>query len=371
MIYLDYNATTPMDPRVREAMDPLLGTPLNPSSSHRGGQEARGILIEATRRLAEMLGVSSDELVFTSGATEGLNSLIQGMPPKGHWITSSVEHLALLVPIQRMEERGVEVSYLSPEEGRGTLTVSQVEAALRPETSLIALGAVNAETGVMTDLEAIGRLAKARGIPFVVDGAAWMGKAGVRIPEGVSAFCFCGHKIYGPQGVGCVVVRKGLKLAPLIVGGTQQRGRRGGTENVPGIVGLARAVELFSEEERARIARLRDRLEAAFPDAVVHGMGESRVCNTSNLSLPGGDGETLVMQLDLAGIAISQGSACASGVVEASRVLRNMGVPKEIARASVRISLGRWTTREEIDQFIQQVSSLRHSLPQAASFPSP
>lgn len=360
MIYLDNNATTALDPRVVDAMKPLLeGAPLNPSSIHQYGQKAKSLLVKSVSCIAAVLEVKAEELIFTSGATEALNMLVRGIRPKGHIITSSLEHPALLVPIQQLEKEGRGVTYLDPLPGRGSLSRRQVEEALLPETSLIALGAANSETGIRTPFEEIAALAEEAGIPFLVDGVGMLGKAPLSIPRGVSAICFSGHKIHGPHGIGLAAIRKGIKCAPFILGGAQQRGRRGGTENLPAIVGLAKAFQLIQEEDYDAIAALRDRLEkgiaSALEDIVVHGKEERRVCNTSLIGFAGVDGENLLIGLDLSKIAVSHGSACSSGSLEPSRVLIKMGVSRQLARSSLRFSLSRFTTRAEIEYCIETV----------------
>lgn len=368
MIYLDNNATTAMDSRVFERVLPLLsGPPVNPSSIHRYGQKAKALLTQATKEMASFFDVSSDELIFTSGATEALNMLIYGLGTRGHVITSSLEHVAVLQPVQRLEKEGISVTYLDPLPNYGSISARQVEEALRPDTSLIVLLAANNETGIITDFEAIAALAEEVGVALVVDGVALLGKAPLTLPRGVSAICFSSHKIYGPLGVGVAVVRKKVKFDPLIVGGPQQQGRRGGTENLPGIVGLSHALSLLSDDEISRINNLRNHFENGVVNSIdnvtILGKKEHRICNTSNIAFLDVDGETLLMTLDLAGVAVSHGSACSSGGLEPSRVLLNMGLSREAARSSIRFSLGRYTTKEEIDQalsiIIESVSRLR------------
>ena len=358
MIYLDNNATTLIAPEVVEEMCATVDLgPLNPSSVHRMGQSARGLLVDASQRVAERFGVRPGEVLFTSGATEGLNTLIQGFRRPGHIITSALEHVAVLKPIDRLEQEGRSVTYLHPEEGRGAISIYQIIEALHPETALIVLMAANNETGVKSDIEAIAALAEERGITLIVDGVALLGREEVAFPKGISAMCFSGHKVHGPLGVGFSLVRKGLAYDPLILGGAQQQGRRGGTENLPAIRGLVKALSLFDVEWMQRMESLRNHFERellnALPEIIIHGKGEPRTGNVSNIGFPGVSGETLLMTLDLAGVAASHGSACASGSLEPSRVLLNMGVPTQLARSSLRFSLGRYTTLEEINQAIK------------------
>lgn len=342
MIYLDNNATTQLLPEVLDAMRPYLeGAPCNPSSVHAFGRDARNALTRARRSIASDLGVRPSEVLFTSGATESINMVLRGSKPR-HIITSTIEHIATLDTLKAI---GCEVTYLEPGT-YGAITPEQVKEAIRPQTDLITLMAANNETGVMTDIEAIGQL----GIPFFVDGVASLGKEFVEIPEGVSAICFSGHKIHGPKGIGVLVLKHHFKVAPLITGGHQESHRRAGTENLPAIVGMAEAVRLAQNAPYDQIRALRDRLEKAL-QVEVNGEGP-RVSNVANLSFPGTDGEGLLMNLDLEGIAVSHGSACSSGSLEPSHVLLGMGYSRERAASSIRFSLSRLTTEEEIDQVI-------------------
>jgi len=367
MIYLDNNALTFIAPEVRQEIETVLSCALgNPSSSHRFGQLSRALLVTALQKIAGFLGIRPEELFFTSGATEALNMVIEGFSPKGHVISSYLEHHAVLHSLQRLEKKGMPVTYLKGEQG--FVDVEQIREVLRPETRLIVLMAVNNETGIKTDIAKIAAFAEARGIAFIVDGVSLLGREAFTIPRGVSAMCFSSHKIHGPSGVGLVFIRKGVKVDALIVGGPQQRGRRAGTENLPGIMGLAKAFELInlSPDAAVRMKRLRDRLEegilAQIPDVIIHGKEQERICNVSNMAFLGIDGEMLLMRLDMKGVAVSLGAACATGGIEPSHVLLNMGVPLDIATSSLRFSLSRYTTEEEIEETIkivcEEVSSL-------------
>ncbi len=351
MIYLDNNATTFLDPKVLAAMEMVLSSKIgNPSSIHRYGQAAQALLIKAAKESAAFFGVQTSELVFTSGATEALNMIIRSIPRGSHIITSSVEHIAVMEALKFTE---CEVDYLDPEPGSGAITPRQVGEAARSDTAAIVLMAANNETGALTDLEPIASFAQRRGIALIVDGVARLGKGRWTLPQGVSAACFSGHKIHAPTGVGMAVIRKSMKCHPLIVGGPQQHRMRGGTENLAGIVGFANALSLLPESgEEVRVLRDRfeQRLSANLAHIFIHGEREPRICNTSNIAFSGVDGETLLMQLDLAGIAASHGSACSSGALETSRVLLNMGIDPKLARSSIRFSLSRFTTEEEIDR---------------------
>ncbi len=345
-IYLDNNATTAMDPRVIEAMLPFMGAPSNPSSVHSFGREARNAVTKSRRHIAQMLGVRPSEIVFIGGATEALNMCIRGR--KGSILTSGCEHAACF---ETCKERA---RYVECGE-HGAVTPEALEEAITGGEGLIALMAANNETGVKTDLEGIAHVAEAHGVPLVVDGVALLGKEDFTIPPGVSAMCFSGHKIHGPR-VGFVVLRHSYKVEPLLVGGEQESHRRAGTEDVAGIVGLAKAIELI---DFSGIEALRDRLEVGAGGSV-NGTGP-RVCNTSNLAFEGMEGEAILMNLDLRGIAVSHGSACSSGSLEPSRVLLNMGYSRERAASSIRFSLSRYTTEAEVDEVIKVLSSLRSS----------
>jgi cysteine desulfurase len=366
-IYLDNNATTFVDARVASAICNYLKQSVgNPSSVHFFGREARRLLQASRRDIADVLGVKPQELVFTSGATEGLNMVIRGMlelMPKGHIISSSVEHPAVYACLEYMQQAGWEVSFLPPGMW-GAITPSQVEEAIRPDTKLIVLMAANNETGVMTDIRGIAAIAACANIPFVADGVALLGKERLIIPEGVSAMCFSGHKIHAPSGTGFCFIRQGIKMHPLLIGGEQEFQRRGGTENLPGIIGLAEAMRILKVELSVtsdRMRQLRDKLEAGIlekvPGTKVNGEGP-RVSNTSNVAFVGKDGEGLLASLDIAGVAVSHGSACSSGALEPSRVLLNMGLPRSVARSSLRISLSRFTTEEEVDEALNIIAEV-------------
>ena len=371
-IYLDNNAGTALDPRIVPVLMQHLQTIYgNPSSQHKEGQEARTVLTQSRTVIAKWLHVKPSEIVFTSGGTEGLNMVLRGVAAsarRGHIVTSSVEHSAVYSTVKYLESAGMQAAYLNPGLW-GAVTAEAVEESLRPDTVLIALMAVNNETGVKTDIESIARLAKQRKIPFLVDGVAWLGKEPIVIPEGVSAVCFSGYKFHAPAGAGFTYVRNTFQFSPLLTGGEQESSRRSGTGNLLGIVGMAEAIKLLEAEQEEgiqRMTRLRDKLELALladlPGVSVNGQGP-RVCNTSNLSFEGVEGETLLARLDMKGIAASHGSACASGGLEPSRILLNMGLGRTQASSALRFSLSRFTTEEEIDYtletLIQLVSQLR------------
>ncbi len=347
MIYLDNNATTQVLPEVLDViLSELSGGPANPSSSHFFGREAKKKLSAARELIAAYLKAKPQEILFTSGGTEGLNLLLR--PAKEHIITSNVEHSAVYRTLQG------DITYL-PVGTYGAVTPEAVKAAITDKTTLIVLSAANNETGVKTNIEAIGNIALQANIPFIVDGVALLGKEHFTIPPGVSAMVFSGHKIHAPKGIGFIYVRSNFKLEPLLTGGDQEFSKRAGTENLAGILGLAKAVELINP---GKMETLRDYFEDQLKGKIeINGTGP-RICNTSNLSFTGVDGETLLIGLDQAGIAASHGSACASGALEPSRILQNMGLPRPRVLSSLRFSLSRFTTQQEIDTVIQTLLRL-------------
>ncbi len=361
-IYLDNNASTRVDPKAVVAMRQVLeGAPGNTGSVHSFGQEAKRWLNRSRDTIAEYLGVRSSEIIFTSGGTEAANLLIHGLlgrQPDGHVITSDLEHPAVYNTVRRFHACGCDATFLSSGE-HGAPTVQQVSDAIRPDTKLIVLMAANNETGVKTDIEGIAAVAANHNIHLVVDAVGLMGKEPVVIPKGVSAMFFSGHKFHAPQGVGFFYLRSGVKLLPVFTGGGQEHGRRPGTENLPGIVAMAEAVRQIGPSDAMR--RLRDRFEAGLDDVVVNGMGP-RTPNTANLFFPKVDGESLLMNLDLAGVACSAGSACSAGALEPSRVLLNMGYDQARASSSLRFSVSRFTTEEEIDRAIEIVNEVTAKL---------
>ncbi len=371
-VYLDNNATTPVLPEVLEAMRPYFGEHFgNASSIHHHGQETRAVVERAREAVATLLGCRASEIVFTSGGTEADNLAVFGVMNNGgiahardqvrghdrdHVITSTIEHHAVMNACRHLEEQGCEVTYV-PVDGRGVVDPADVKRALRPNTKLISIMFANNETGVVQPVREIGRIAAEAGVYFHTDAVQVAGKIPVRVDEiGCDLLTISGHKLHGPQGVGALYVRKGTKLEPMLYGGRHERSRRAGTENVPGIVGLGKAAELarvgLERGDDGRIAELRDRLEEELLgiDATgVNGVGARRVPNTSNIYFDGIDGEALVIALDLKGLAVSTGAACSSGAIEPSHVLMAMGMPAERARASIRFSLGKMNTAEDVD----------------------
>jgi cysteine desulfurase len=358
-IYLDNNATTPVLPEVLEAMRPYFGERFgNASSIHHHGQETRAAVERARDSVASLLGCRAAEVVFTSGGTEGDNLAIAGLTTAGdHIITSSIEHHAVLHACKHLEETGCDVSYV-PVDGRGLVDPGDVRRALRPNTKLISIMMANNETGVLQPLEEIGNIAAEADVYFHTDAVQAAGKVPIDVNRiGCDALSISGHKMHAPQGVGALYVRKGTKLQPLFYGGRHERSRRAGTENVPGIVGLGKAAELamqrFERGDDTRMSALRDRLQQGLLDQVeeagVNGLGALRVPNTSNIYFDQIEGESMVIALDLKGLAVSAGAACSSGAIEPSHVLTAMSLRKDRAHASIRFSLGTQNTAEDID----------------------
>jgi cysteine desulfurase len=369
MIYLDAHATTPVDPRVLDAMLPLLRDQVGNASSldHAAGRRTRDAVDAARRQVAAVIGASHKDIVFTSGATEADNLAIKGVAESAsdrgdHLVTLATEHRAVLDTCRHLESRGCRVTVL-PVGGDGLIDLAALEAALEPKTILVSVMAANNEIGVLQPLAAIGRLTKARGILFHTDAAQAFGRIPLDVNAmGIDLLSISAHKIHGPQGVGALYVRTRqptVRLAPLFDGGGHERGLRPGTLNAPGIVGLGAASALAAADmaaEAARLASLRDRLleglRAAIDGVHVNGSLANRLPNNLNVSIEGAD-ETLASRLD--GLAVSAGSACASGSIEASYVLRALGVPAMLAHGTLRFGLSRFTTADEIDQAIAVV----------------
>src|SRR5580693_6091777 len=358
-IYLDNNATTPVLPEVFEAMRPYFGEGFgNASSIHHHGQETRAAVERARDSVAALLGCRASEVVFVSGGTEGDNLAIAGLTgPGDHIVASSIEHHAVLHACKHLEETGCEVTYV-PVDGRGLVDPDDVRYALRPNTRLISIMMANNETGVLQPVDEIGKIAAEADVHFHVDAVQAAGKVPIDVKAiGCDALSISGHKMHAPQGVGALYVRKGTRIQPLFYGGRHERSRRAGTENVPGIVALGKAAELatqgFERGDDRNISTLRDRLEqgilAQVEEAGVNGNSAARVPNTTNIYFDHIEGEAMVISLDLKGLAVSTGAACSSGAIEPSHVLMAMGLRPDQARASVRLSLGKQNTAEDID----------------------
>src|SRR4030081_3828628 len=376
-VYLDNNATTPVLPEVLEAMRPYFGEHFgNASPIHHHGQETRAAVERARDSVAALLGCRTSEIVFTSGGTEGDNLAIAGLVKAGdHVISSSVEHHAVLNSCKHLEGLGGEVTYVAVD-GRGLVDPGDIRRALRPTTKLVSIMMANNETGVLQPVEEIGRIAAESDVYFHIDAVQAAGKVAVNVQKiGCDLLSISGHKMHAPQGAGALYVRKGTRLEPLFHGGRHERSRRAGTENVPGIVGLGKAAELALESlERGddqNMTALRDRLQqgilAQMDEAGVNGDGAPRVPNTTNIFFDHIEGEAMVISLDLKGLAISTGAACSSGALEPSHVLVAMGMPGDRARASIRFSLGKQNTAEDVEFALalvpETVSRLRELSP--------
>jgi cysteine desulfurase len=359
-IYLDNNATTIIHPEVRDVMSRDLEAVFgNPSSIHEEGQRARRALEEAREELALLIGAKPREIVFTSGGTESDNAAVFGIAslrPGSHVVSSSIEHPAVLEAVRELERRGHPVSWVGCDSD-GRVDAAGMIDALRPETSLVTLMLGNNETGVIQPVEEVGRACRQQGIHLHCDAVQAGGKLPVEVEQlQVDTLALSGHKMHAPKGIGLLYLRSGTTLQPMLFGGAQERRRRAGTENVPLASAFAQAGRLYRRElELVRqMAARRDRFEQRvlelLPETRINGRGAARLANTSNLRFPGVDGEALVIALDLAGVAVSSGSACASGRVEPSHVLLAMGLSVEDARSSVRFSLNRFHSDAEIEQ---------------------
>jgi cysteine desulfurase len=373
--YLDFNATTPVEPEVLDAMLPYFSNEFgNAASIHTFGQKGRAAVETARESVAAFIGARPQEIVFTSGGTESDNHAIFGIvrqtllpafPSRNaapHIITTTVEHEAVLNTCQALEKAGVAVTYLSVDR-EGRVDLDSVRRAIRPETVLITVMHANNELGTVQPLEEIGRIAAEADVYFHTDAVQSAGKIPIDVNAlGVDLLSISGHKFYAPKGIGALYIRGGTHLRQFLYGGHHQRGFRPGTENVPGIVGLGKAADLVRKslvQDNNRISALRDELEQGLlsrvPDSRVNGGAAPRTPNTTNLLFPGLEGEALVIALDLKGFACSTGAACSSGAVEPSHVLTAIGLPPEEARASLRFSLGRHTSAEDIDFALQVV----------------
>ncbi len=376
-VYLDNNASTPVLPEVLEAMRPYFGEHFgNASSIHHHGQETRAAVERARESVAALLGSRPAEVVFTGGGTEADNLAVFGLVQLGdHVITSTIEHHAVLNSCKHLAEKGIEVTSL-PVDGRGLIDPDDLRRALRPNTKLVTIMFANNETGVIQPVEEIGKICTEAEVYFHTDAVQAAAKVPIRVKEiGCDLLSISGHKIHAPQGVGALYVRKGTTLEPMLYGGSHERSRRAGTENVPGIVGLGKAAQLaikgFENGETGRMAALRDRLETSIlrnvESAGVNGEGAPRVPNTSNIFFDYIEGEALIIALDLKGLAVSTGAACSSGAIEPSHVLTAMGLRPDRARASIRFSLGKQNTAEDVEFATElapaQVARLRELSP--------
>lgn len=365
-VYLDHNATTPTHPEVLEAMLTYFNDSFgNPSSIHQFGQQARKAIDEAREKVANFISAKPEEIVFTSGGTEADNFAIKGViyaneQNGGHIITSSIEHHAVLNPCEYLEKKGFKVTYL-PVDKYGLIDPEETKKAITKETILITIMHANNEVGTIEPIAEIGRIAKERNITLHTDAVQSAGKIPVSVNElHVDLLSLSGHKIYGPKGIGVLYIRKGTRIQPLIQGGHHEKNRRAGTENVPAIVGLGKAIEIAKdtmEKESIRLTNLRNKLCGGIAEKIDHvllnGHPGKRLPNTLNMSFEFVEGESIILNLDLKGIAVSSGSACTSGSLEPSHVLKAMGVEPAIAQGSIRFSLGKDNTEEDVDYVLE------------------
>ena len=370
-VYLDHNATTPTDPEVLEAMLPGYKDKFgNASSIHSFGREARAAIDEAREKVAKLIGAKDGEIVFTSGGTESDNFAIKGVAyantDKGnHIITSSIEHQAVLNVCKYLEKSGFKVTYL-PVDKYGLIDPEEVARAIISQTILITIMQANNEVGTIEPIEEIGKIAREKEVCFHTDAVQAVGKIPVNVNElNVDLLSLSGHKFYGPKGIGALYIRKGTKIDSLIQGGHHERHHRAGTENVPGIVGLGKAAEISSrdlEKEAQHLINLRDRLSSGITERIGHarlnGHPTKRLPNTLNMSFEFVEGESMIINLDLKGIAVSTGSACTSGTLEPSHVLSAMDVPPAIAQGSLRFSLGKGNTEEDIEYVLKVLQEI-------------
>ncbi len=369
-IYLDHSATTPLDPRVLEAMMPYLTTEFgNPSSLHGFGRPAKVALESARELIAKTIGASPGEIFFTSGGSEADNLAIRGiaeaLADKGrHIISNRVEHHAVLHTVDYLEKRGFQISYVDCD-AYGMIHPEKIEALLRPDTILVTVMHVNNEVGTINPILEIGRLARERKVCFHTDAVQSYGKLPIQVNDiGVDMVSMSAHKLYGPKGTGALYVRRGIKPAPILHGGSQERGQRAGTENIAGIVGFAKAAEICHDAMNAESQRLTklsrelwNRLSTTVQDSRLNGHPEQRLPGHVNVSFKGVTGDEMLIHLDLAGIAVSTGSACTSGSVTTSHVLDGMGVDPAIAKGAVRMTMGRSTQQDDIPIIVEAIQS--------------
>lgn len=374
-IYLDYAATTACDPEVLKAMEPFFFEIFgNPSSIHSFGQEAKKGLEESRERVASFLGAKPEEVIFTSGGTESNNTVVKGvaqaMEAKGnHIITSVIEHHAITEPAKSLEKKGFKTTYV-PVDKEGIVSAEEIKKAITDKTILISIMHANNEIGTIQPIAEIGKLAREKGIYFHSDAVQTVGHIPVNVDDlNVDMLSLSAHKFYGPKGVGVLYVRKGTRFARLLDGGDQEKGRRASTHNIPGIVGLAKALELCQKkmvEEASFQTRLRDRLikevTARIPEVRLNGHPTQRLPNNANFSIKYIEGESILLNLDMLGIAASTGSACTSTSLEPSRVLLSIGLPHEEAHGSLRVTLGRWTKEGDIDSLLAALPKIVEKL---------
>ena len=380
-VYLDNNATTRVDPEVRDAMMPFFSDHYgNASSMHTFGGRNKQHIDTARGQVAALVGCEPAEIVFTSCGTESDNAAVRGAVDalagrKHHLITTRVEHLAVLSVCQYLGKHGYRVTEL-PVDGDGMLDLDRLADTITDDTAIVSIMWANNETGVVFPVEAIGALCRDRGVTLHTDAVQAAGKLPINLHQlPVDLLSLSGHKLHAPKGIGVLYVHKGTRISPFLIGGHQESNRRAGTENVPYIVGLGKACELAAahlEDERARVRALRDKLErgilATCPDCFVNGAGSPRLPNTSNIAFEFIEGESILLMLDQHGICASSGSACTSGSLDPSHVMRAMGVPFTAAHGSTRFSLSRYTTEAEIDYTLERVPPIIHRLRELSPF---
>lgn len=380
VIYFDNNATTAVAPEVLEAMLPAFG-PLygNPSSMHTFGGQMGRYLNQAREQVGQLIGAHPEELIFTSCGSESDNSAwysaTETQPEKRHVITTKVEHSAVLAYAHYLEDKGYEVTWLGVDKN-GQIDLEELTQAIRPDTALVSMMYANNETGTIFPIEKVAQIVKSRGVQLHIDAVQAVGKEVIDLRKlPIDYLAMSGHKLHAPKGVGVLYVRRGTRFRPYLKGGHQERGRRAGTENVPYIVGMGKACELAGakiEEERTKVAAMRDRLQAgllaAIPNAKVNGDEAHRLPNTVNISFEAVEGEALLLQMDQYGICASSGSACTSGSLEPSHVLRAMGVPFNYAHGSVRFSLCRYNTEAQVDRVLEVMPKIVHDLREISPF---
>lgn len=379
-VYMDNNATTRVDPSVIEEMLPFFTDSYgNPSSMHLMGAMAQKAVVEAREKVAELLNAHPDEIVFTSCGTESDNAAIRGVleawPEKRHLVTTRVEHPAVWNQIPYLRQRGYQVTELRVDR-EGKLDLEHLRSSLTDDTALVSIMFANNETGVVFPLDEIAQIVKERGIPLHTDAVQAVGKLRIDLSKlPVDLLSMSGHKIHAPKGIGVLYIRRGTRVAPFMIGGHQEKGRRGGTENVPYIVGLGKAAELSRQElsrEPVRLKALRDKLEQGIleriPKVLINGKGAHRLPNTLSCCFEYVEGESLLLLLSDLGICASSGSACTSGSLEPSHVLRAMGVPYTAAHGSIRFSLGRFNVEEEVDYVLENLPGIVERLRDISPF---
>jgi cysteine desulfurase len=380
LVYFDNNATTPLDPAVADKMCGFLRERFgNPSSLYPIGREVKEIITQARENVAKILGAQRGEIFFTGSGTEADNWAIQGVldtcPDKREFITSAIEHPAILSQAKSLEKKGLKVSYV-PVDSRGIIDLDFLRSAITPQTALISIMTANNEIGTVQPIENVVAIAREHGVPVHSDAVQGLGKMDIDVGKwGVDLLSVSGHKIYGPKGVGALYVRKGVDICPFIHGGHQERGLRAGTENTSGIVGFGEAARILLErgrKDRERIKKLTEGLragiEAKISKIIFNGHPEKRVENTLNVAFPGLEAEAILLALATKGICVSTGSACSSESEEISPVLLAIGLRPEIARSCIRISLGRFNSEEDVQVFLRELPEIIAKLRQISAF---